>query len=190
MIGHVDPGGRALVIVSIRPSTGGQFNDIEVWVDTGFNGDLVLPRRPIENLALPASGTVKAVLADGSQVALQTHSCVIDWFDQQRNLEVVSNDGEYPLLGVGLFPPEEQNALYVVLIAVGAILALMSAVGGHSWNWHMVGIAGFFLFPILISLPAALLHERTERRYKAYQKLEAEYQGRRSAVMERHARRA
>jgi len=102
MNGHVDPDGRALVTVSIRPTTGGQVNEVEVWIDTNFNGDLVLHRRVIEQLALPASGTVKAVLADGSQVALQTHSCVIDWFDQERNLEVVSNDGEYPLLGVGL----------------------------------------------------------------------------------------
>ena len=50
-------------------------------------------------------------------------------------------------------------------------------------------MAGFFLFPILISLPAALLHQRAERRYKAYKLLEAEYQGRRNAIVDRHARR-
>ena len=98
--------------VSIRPTTGAQINEVEVWVDTGFNGDLVLPRRLIEKLALPASGTVKAVLADGSQVALQTYSCVIDWFDQQRNLEVVCNDGEYPLLGVGLLLEHDLRVSY------------------------------------------------------------------------------
>ena len=31
-----------------------------VWIDTGFNGDLVLPQRQIEDLALRESGTVKA----------------------------------------------------------------------------------------------------------------------------------
>jgi hypothetical protein len=44
----------------------------------------------------------KAVLADGSQVALETYKCEIDWFGATRYLEVVANDGEYPLLGVGL----------------------------------------------------------------------------------------
>jgi clan AA aspartic protease len=112
MNGHVDPDGRALVTVSIRPTTGGQVNDVEAWVDTGFNGDLVLPRGLIERLALPASGTVKAVLADSSQVALQTYSCVVDWFDQERNLEVVSNDGEYPLLGVGLLLDHDLRVSY------------------------------------------------------------------------------
>ena len=66
------------------------------------NGDLVLPQRQIDDLALPQSGTVKAILADGSEVALRTYGCLIDWFGKQRHLEVIANEGEYPLLGVGL----------------------------------------------------------------------------------------
>jgi len=96
--GAVDEFGRALVRVSIRPPE----SEVEVWVDTGFNGDLVLPREVVEKLSLPASGTVKAVLADGSEVALQTFSCAVDWFGSWRDLEVVANDGVYPLLGVGM----------------------------------------------------------------------------------------
>lgn len=48
------------------------------------------------------TGTVKAILADGSEVALQRYACLIDWFGDLRDLEVVANDGEYPLLGVAL----------------------------------------------------------------------------------------
>ncbi|MEM6362971.1 MAG: hypothetical protein AAF745_00990 [Planctomycetota bacterium] len=48
------------------------------------------------------SGSVDEVLADGSQTQLRTYSCVIEWFGNKRNLEVIANDGEYPLLGVGL----------------------------------------------------------------------------------------
>jgi clan AA aspartic protease len=77
-------------------------HDVEVWIDTGFNGDLVLPHRQIDDLELPPSGTLKAILADGSEVALQRYTCLIDWFGKKRDLEVVANDGEYPLLGVGL----------------------------------------------------------------------------------------
>ncbi|WP_419581436.1 hypothetical protein [Stieleria magnilauensis] len=33
---------------------------------------------------------------------MRTYSCVIEWFGDKRNLEVIANDGECPLLGVGL----------------------------------------------------------------------------------------
>lgn len=102
MNGHVDNYGRAIVTVSIRPSDVAASHDVEVWIDTGFNGDLVLPHRQIDDLELPPSGTLKAILADGSEVALQRYTCLIDWFGKKRDLEVVANDGEYPLLGVGL----------------------------------------------------------------------------------------
>jgi predicted aspartyl protease len=62
----------------------------------------VLPQRQIEDLALWESGTVKAILADGSEVALKKYVCLIEWFGEERDLEVVANEGEYPLLGVGL----------------------------------------------------------------------------------------
>ena len=61
-----------------------------------------MPQSSIEALGLHQSGSVDAVLADGSQTELQTYSCVVEWFGNERNLEVIANDGEYPLLGVGL----------------------------------------------------------------------------------------
>jgi clan AA aspartic protease len=102
MNGHVDSHGRALVAVSVRPSHAAAIWEIQAWIDTGFNGDLVLPRRQIHDVALPQSGTVNAILADGSEVTLKTYTCLIDWFGEQRRVEVVANEGEYPLLGVGL----------------------------------------------------------------------------------------
>jgi len=32
----------------------------------------------------------------------QRYSSVIDWFGEQREVEVIENDGQFPLLGVGL----------------------------------------------------------------------------------------
>jgi clan AA aspartic protease len=102
MNGSVDSCGRALVSVSIRPSAVAAAHEIQVWIDTGFNGDLVLPQQQIEGLTMPLSGTVKAILADGSEVTLKRYVCLIDRFGEERDLEVVANEGEYPLLGVGL----------------------------------------------------------------------------------------
>lgn len=43
-----------------------------------------------------------AGLADGTEVVLDTYGCTIQWFGEQRPVEVVANDGQFPLLGVGL----------------------------------------------------------------------------------------
>ena len=112
MNGQVDSNGRALVIVAVRPADAAAVREISVWIDTGFNGDLVLPQQQIDDLALPHSGTVKAILADGSEVALKTYACLIDWFGEQRDLEVVANDGDYPLLGVGLLLGHDLHISY------------------------------------------------------------------------------
>jgi clan AA aspartic protease len=94
--------GRALITVSIRPFDTAAPHDVETWIDTGFNGELVLPQKEIDGHALAESGTVKAILADGSVIALRRYACLIEWFGELRELEVIANDGEYPLLGVGL----------------------------------------------------------------------------------------
>ena len=112
MTGHVDRHGRALVTVSIRSSDSEPIQAVQVWIDTGCNGDLVLPRRHIDDLSLPPTGTLKALLADGSEVALRRYTCLIDWFGETRELEVVGNDGEYPLLGVGLLVDHDLRISY------------------------------------------------------------------------------
>lgn len=44
MNGLVDLNGRAILTVEVRSVTKASPVEIEVWVDTGFTGDLVLPR--------------------------------------------------------------------------------------------------------------------------------------------------
>ncbi len=102
MIGHVDQEGRALINISVRPSDIAAAHEFDTWIDTGFNGELVLPQKVIDDLALETSGTLKAVLADGSEVVLRRYVCMVDWFEELRDLEVIANEGEFPLLGVGL----------------------------------------------------------------------------------------
>ncbi|MGB7327422.1 MAG: hypothetical protein WBD31_21275 [Rubripirellula sp.] len=102
MRGTVDNGGRALISVKLRKSLEMPAESIDVWVDTGFTGDLVVPVAFIERFGLEASGSVDAILADGSEVALSTYSCLIEWFGNTKTLEIIANDGECPLLGVGL----------------------------------------------------------------------------------------
>jgi clan AA aspartic protease len=102
MIGHVDADGRALLSITVRNPTSGATARWDAWIDTGFTGDLVVPRALLIALGLQPTSTATGILADGSQVVLDRYSCLVDWFGQQRPAEVIANDGAYPLLGVGL----------------------------------------------------------------------------------------
>jgi len=112
MNGVVDNGGRALIALPIQSKSGTAKTNIEAWIDTGFTGDLVLPQSIVDALSLPISGTVDAVLADGSQTALNTYSCRITWFNKVRELEVVANNGQFSLLGVGLLLDHDLRISY------------------------------------------------------------------------------
>jgi clan AA aspartic protease len=91
-----------LLSVDVRATPTSGLATIEAWIDTGFTGELVLPEHAIRSLDLEHSGSVDAVLADGSQIELNTYTCFVHWIDGERRLEVVANQGNYPLLGVGL----------------------------------------------------------------------------------------
>ncbi len=112
MNGHVDNNGRALLTVTIQPSAEAATCHIEAWIDTGFNGDLILPQQWIDDLGLLQSGTVMGMLADGSEIVLDQYVCWIDWFGEQFDLEVIANEGEYPLLGVGLLADHDLHISY------------------------------------------------------------------------------
>lgn len=113
MNGFVDHSGRALLEINISPTFAPQAPfAIRAWIDTGFTGELVLPQHFIDQFNLTQSGSVSAVLADGSQVTLKTFSCVLQWFGEDRSLEVVANDGDQALLGVGLLLDQILNIDY------------------------------------------------------------------------------
>ncbi len=102
MIGTVDDAGRALLEVALRALATHAASKIVVWIDTGFTGDLVIPQSIVDQLGLAESGSVDAVLADGSRSELKTFTSLISWLGTDREIEVIANDGQFPLLGVGL----------------------------------------------------------------------------------------
>lgn len=102
MTGRVDESGRALVPVILRPASQAEPVEADVWVDTGFTGELVLPKNLIDRLELVPFGVVEARLADGSKVGLDSFACQIEWLGTTRNVEVIAGTGPCPLLGVGL----------------------------------------------------------------------------------------
>ena len=102
MNGFVDDQLRALLRVPVSSSRDGERTDLVVWIDTAFNGGLVIPREQIAELGLPKQSSAEAILADGRSVELETFGCFLDWFGNTYETQVAASDGEYPLLGTML----------------------------------------------------------------------------------------
>jgi len=94
--GRVDESGRALVSVTIRSTETSESHELIAWIDTAFDGELVLSSHLIEELELTQSAAVSATLADGSQAVLESFHCYIEWFGERREVEVVASSGYYP----------------------------------------------------------------------------------------------
>ncbi len=115
MKGIVDDSGRAILPIQILCAEHPTGMQVDVWIDTGFTGDLVLPESVIEDLKLEVTGSIDGVLADGSQIEPSTYHCQLDWFGRVRDLEVIANSGQTPLLGVGLLLAKELRIDYANL---------------------------------------------------------------------------
>jgi clan AA aspartic protease len=100
--GEVDDTLRALLTVRVASNPKGQWEPITTWVDTAFNGTLVIPRSEIIRLGLQKATTMEATLADGCTVELETYSCCIEWFGSIRRTQAIANEGKTPLLGTML----------------------------------------------------------------------------------------
>ncbi len=60
-------------------------------------------------------GSIDGILADGSQVELSTYLCQLSWFGRVKDLQVIANSGQTPLLGVGLLLAKELCVAYTNL---------------------------------------------------------------------------
>jgi len=112
VIGIVDEHLRALLEIRVAAAQGGPWSTLLAWVDTAFNGGLVLPHEEIKKLELKQSSSTSAILADGQEVELPTYSCYLDWFGKQYRTQVVANTGATPLLGTMLLDGHDLQISY------------------------------------------------------------------------------
>ena len=102
MKGRVDENKRALLTVAVQSKLSNDPVSIEAWIDTAFDGHFVFPTTVIEELGLESLVETEAILADGTKVTLETFVAYMDWFGNLIPVQVVANDGEFPLLGTAL----------------------------------------------------------------------------------------
>ncbi|HVS34405.1 MAG TPA: clan AA aspartic protease [Gemmataceae bacterium] len=105
MTGIVNADLEPLLRLTIRDA-GGQPHDVEVVIDTGFNGFLTLPPALIAALGLPWLCRQQGQLADGSVLPFDVYVATVDWDGQPRSVEVEAADAQ-PLLGMALLQGSE-----------------------------------------------------------------------------------
>lgn len=102
MTGWVDNDRRSLLTIAIAATPKTHARNIDVWVDTAFDGHLVLSIELVDELGLETLAETEAILADGSKITLETHVAYLQWFGKLIPVQVVANEGRFPLLGTAL----------------------------------------------------------------------------------------
>ena len=97
--GQVNHDLQAVVAVTLIGNAG-QRESVEVVLDTGFQGYLVLPPETIRSLGLQYPERSRFILADGQQVQLNTYIATAVWHDRPRLVIVL--ESETPLMGTFL----------------------------------------------------------------------------------------
>ncbi len=79
----------------------GVFLPLEIVLDTGFNGDLALPREVIQNLGLTYRGQTSWTIATGEEATMSNYDGVVLWHGQPRDVVVIETASE-SLIGMAL----------------------------------------------------------------------------------------
>ena len=80
----------------------GQSRMLEANLDTGFSGDLTLPKISIELLDLkPIDRAVSYRIGDGAMTLFNAYAATVRWHDRVRHISVLESEIS-PTVGVGL----------------------------------------------------------------------------------------
>ena len=78
-------------------------NNIEVLLDTGFNGFIMLPSNIIKNLKLKQIGISDYLTASGEERITGVFIATIQFFNEEIEIPVLSTDADFSLAGMELF---------------------------------------------------------------------------------------
>ncbi|MDQ3816053.1 MAG: clan AA aspartic protease [Armatimonadota bacterium] len=98
--GIVTPNLQAIIHLQVRGPQGDE-EEIEAFVDTGFDQFLMLPSSVIHRLNLLSIGSIEAMLAHGGMVQSSAFEAVVVWDDQERIVPAVQTEGN-ALVGMAL----------------------------------------------------------------------------------------
>jgi clan AA aspartic protease len=100
MSGYVNANREAIIQVAIVGNNK-QLKSVRAIIDTGFTGDLTLPRNAIDELGLTLRGFQRVILGDGSIQYFEMFVGVAIWDGQMREVEINAAETD-SLVGMGL----------------------------------------------------------------------------------------
>lgn len=115
--GSVNENLEVVIAVDVEDATG-TAQILEAVMDTGFTGDLVLPRSTIGRLGLRFVGRRSVILASGERSAANAFAALVHWRGRQRNAIVLDSSSE-SLLGMSLL---EGSRVTMNVLVGGSVL--------------------------------------------------------------------
>ena len=100
IVGTVGSLRRPAIVIEVRDRAG-QTRSTEAYVDTGFSGDLTLPKAAIEILGLSPNDAVNVQIGDGAYTTFTTYQVTTLWRDVPREITVLESE-IWPVIGIGL----------------------------------------------------------------------------------------
>jgi len=105
MTGLVNADLEPRLLLTVRAASG-EMHQVEMVIDTGFNGFLTLPPTLVAALGLPWLCRQQGEPADGNVLALDVYVATVEWDGRPRIVEVDSADAQ-PLVGMALMQGSE-----------------------------------------------------------------------------------
>ena len=100
ILGSVNANREAIIQIAVL-NDDKQSKAIKAVIDTGYTGDLMLPRAIVDELRLTLRGIQDAVLGDGSIRIFEMYAGSVIWDGQVRRVEINASETEC-LIGMGL----------------------------------------------------------------------------------------
>lgn len=104
MIGFVTP--KLLATLRLQIASVDSQTELDIVVDTGFNGALTLTAETIKQLNLRAAGEMEVVLADGSAITAFNFEAWVQWGEGRVRVVAQQTTGE-ALIGMALLQNHE-----------------------------------------------------------------------------------
>lgn len=98
--GYVNANREAIIQIAIVGDRK-QLKSVRAIIDTGFTGDLTLPRNVIDQLGFTLRGFQRVILGDGSTQYFEMFVGVVIWDGQMREVEINAAETD-SLIGMGL----------------------------------------------------------------------------------------
>ncbi len=73
--------------------------DLATMVDTGYNGDIILPERLIDEMRLEYSGASWGELANGDVSEMKIFRGRLKWFDADKEISIGATRSDVALMG-------------------------------------------------------------------------------------------